>query len=191
MKSLYIPHPPVGFPNSIWPTRSALLPISVKPLVINPAYSGLNNNFNVMVGYRTQWTGLDGQPQTFNASAHTSLVNNKVGAGILVTTDQIGNLKTTEANATFAYKLNLETSTFSFGMQAGVQSFISNYSSLSILDPGDLAFTGGEQGTRINMGVGAILKSEKYFIGFSVPRLLPTNFENGMSNMNCIINIFI
>ncbi|MBL7877720.1 MAG: type IX secretion system membrane protein PorP/SprF [Cyclobacteriaceae bacterium] len=151
----------------------------LNPLVINPAYAGLNNNFNIMVGYRTQWTGLEGQPKTFNASAHTSLVNNKVGAGILVTNDQIGNLKTTEANATFSYKLNLETSIFSFGMQAGVQSFRNDYSSLTILDPGDLAFTGGEQGTRINMGVGAILKSEKYFIGFSVPRLLPTTFENG------------
>ncbi len=151
----------------------------LNPLVINPAYSGLNNNFNAMVGYRTQWTGLDGHPQTFNASAHTSLVNNKVGAGIVVTSDHIGNLSTTEANATFAYKLNFKESTFSFGMQAGVQSFRSDYSSLNILDPGDYAFTGGERGTRINMGVGAILKSEKYLIGFSVPRLLPTTFKNG------------
>lgn len=179
MKSLYIPLLLLASLSAFGQQDPLYSQYLLNPLVINPAYSGLNNNFNVMVGYRTQWTGLDGQPQTFNASAHTSLVNNKVGAGILVTTDQIGNLKTTEANATFAYKLNLETSTFSFGMQAGVQSFVSNYSSLSILDPGDLAFTGGEQGTRINMGVGAILKSEKYFIGFSVPRLLPTNFENG------------
>jgi len=151
----------------------------LNPLVINPAYAGLNNNFNAMVGYRTQWMGLEGQPQTFNASAHTSLVNNKVGAGILVINDRIGNVSTTEANATFAYKLNFEESTFSFGMQAGVQSFRSDYSSLNILDPGDFAFTGGERGTRINMGVGAMLKSEKYLIGFSVPRLLPTTFKNG------------
>ncbi|MBK7650264.1 MAG: PorP/SprF family type IX secretion system membrane protein [Flammeovirgaceae bacterium] len=61
----------------------------------------------------------------------------------------------------------------------GVQSFVSNYSSLTILNTGDLAFTGGDKGARINMGVGAILKSEKYFIGFSVPRLLPTTFKNG------------
>jgi type IX secretion system PorP/SprF family membrane protein len=151
----------------------------LNPLVINPAYSGLNNNLNAMVGYRTQWTGLDGQPQTFNASVHTSLVNNKVGAGILVVNDKIGNTSTTEANATFAYKLNFEQSTFSFGMQAGVQSYNSDYSSLNILDKGDNAFTGGERGSRINMGVGVALKSEKYFIGLSVPRLLPSTFENG------------
>ena len=94
----------------------------LNPLVINPAYSGLNNNFNAMVGYRTQWAGLEGQPQTLNASVHTSLVNNKVGAGILVINDRIGNTNSTEAHATFAYKLNFEQSTFSFGMQAGIQN---------------------------------------------------------------------
>ncbi|MBL7871734.1 MAG: type IX secretion system membrane protein PorP/SprF [Cyclobacteriaceae bacterium] len=151
----------------------------LNPLVINPAYAGLNNNFNAMVGYRTQWTGLEGHPQTFNASAHTSLVDNKVGAGILVTNDKIGNMSSTEASATFAYKLNFSESAFSFGMQAGVQNFRTDYSGLNILDDGDNAFTGGERGTRINMGVGAVLKSEKYFIGFSVPRLLPTTFKNG------------
>jgi type IX secretion system PorP/SprF family membrane protein len=151
----------------------------LNPLVINPAYSGLNNNFNAMVGYRTQWTGLEGQPKTINASVHTSLVDNKVGAGILFTNDKIGNLSSTEAKATFAYKLNFEESTFSFGMQAGIQSFKTDYSGLNILDKGDNAFMGGERGTRINMGVGVVLKSEKYFIGFSVPRLLPTTFKNG------------
>jgi type IX secretion system PorP/SprF family membrane protein len=151
----------------------------LNPLVINPAYSGLNNNFNVMAGYRTQWTGLDGQPQTFNFSAHSSLVDNKVGAGVLVINDKIGNVSVTEANATFAYKLNLTNKTFSFGMEAGVQSFKSDYSALNIYDPSDFAFTGGERGTRMNLGFGAALKSEKYFIGLSIPRLLPSTFKNG------------
>jgi len=42
----------------------------LNPLVINPAYAGLNNNLNIMAGYRTQWTGFDGHPQTVNATAH-------------------------------------------------------------------------------------------------------------------------
>src|SRR5688500_8390835 len=52
----------------------------LNPLLINPAYAGLNNNFNGTAGYRVQWTGLEGHPQTMHASAHTSLVNNKIGA---------------------------------------------------------------------------------------------------------------
>lgn len=149
------------------------------PLIINPAYAGLNNNMNIMAGYRTQWTGLEGHPQTLNASAHTSFVNNRVGAGILLTSDQIGNITNSETNVSVAYKLNFEESTVSFGMQAGFQNYRTDYSGLTILDPNDNAFAGGERGSRVNIGAGAILKSEKLFIGLSVPRLLPSTFRNG------------
>jgi type IX secretion system PorP/SprF family membrane protein len=151
----------------------------LNPLLLNPAYAGLNNNFNGMVGYRTQWTGLEGQPNSFNASAHTSLVNNKVGAGILFSNDQIGNISNTETNISLAYKLNFKERVFSFGMQAGFQNYTTDYADLNIFDPTDNAFVGGERGSRMNIGAGAILKSEKFFIGLSVPRLLPSTFKNG------------
>jgi len=149
------------------------------PLLLNPAYAGLNNNFNAMLGYRTQWTGLEGQPTTLNVSAHSSLVDNKVGAGFLLVQDRIGNIANTEANLSASYKLQFKEQVFSFGMQMGVQNYRTDYSELNVLDPGDNAFIGGEKGTRLNIGAGAILKSEKYFIGLSVPRLLPSTFTNG------------
>jgi len=132
---------------------------------------------NIMAGYRTQWTGLEGHPQTLNVSGHTSIVDNKAGAGFLLVQDRIGNATTTEINASFAYKLKLREATFSFGMQAGVQNFKTDYSSFTILDTDDPAFTGAGA-TRFNVGAGAILKSERYLIGLSVPRLLPSTFKN-------------
>ncbi|MCW5909820.1 MAG: type IX secretion system membrane protein PorP/SprF [Cyclobacteriaceae bacterium] len=154
------------------------------PLVLNPANAGLNNRFNGSVGYRTQWMGLEGQPQTINASIHSSLVNNKGGAGLLVMSDRIGNLTTTEVNAAFAYKLQLENQTFSFGMQAGVQNFNSTNRQVNPYDKTDNLFLNGERGTRINLGTGIALKSENYFIGLSVPRLLPTKFQSGDQEFN-------
>lgn len=149
------------------------------PLLFNPAYSGLNNNFNAMVGYRTQWMGLEGQPQTMNATLHSSLVKNKVGLGLVVSNDRIGSLSATEINATFAYKLQLENKTFSFGMQTGVQNFNNSMNGINPFDTTDDLFLNGERGTRINLGAGMALKGEKYFIGLSVPRLLPTTFKSG------------
>lgn len=151
----------------------------LNPLVINPAYAGLNNNMNIMAGYRTQWTGLEGHPQTLNVSGHTSIAGNKAGAGFLLVQDRIGNVTTTEANASFAYKLLLHETTFSFGMQAGIQNFKTDYSSFTILDGDDPAFTGTAGATRFNIGAGALLKNERYMIGLSVPRLLPSTFRNG------------
>jgi type IX secretion system PorP/SprF family membrane protein len=151
----------------------------LNPLLVNPAYTGLNNNFNAMVGYRTQWMGMDGQPQTMNANVHSSFVNNKVGAGMMVYSDRIGNTVTTETNLMFAYKLEGPRHTFSFGMNGGILNFRSDYSGLNLRDPNDLAFSAGERGSRANLGAGVALKSERYFIGFSVPRMLPSRFETG------------
>lgn len=147
--------------------------------MINPAYAGLNNRFNGSVGYRTQWMGLEGQPQTINATLHTSLLQNKVGAGLVFSNDKIGSISTTEVNAAFAYKLQLEKSVFSFGMQAGVQNFNSSLNGINPFDQDDDLFLNGERGTRINLGAGLALKSEKFFVGLSVPRLLPATFKSG------------
>lgn len=149
------------------------------PQLINPAYVGINNNLNAMVGYRTQWTGFEGHPETFYASANASVLHNKAGVGLLLMNDQIGNISNTEANLSFAYKLNLNQATLSYGMQAGFQRYSTSYADLNIYDAGDNAFLGGESGSRINIGAGAVLTGEQYFIGFSVPRLLPTTFKNG------------
>lgn len=151
----------------------------LNPLLINPAYAGLNDNFNAMVGYRTQWTGLEGRPKTLNASVHSSLVNNKIGVGFVFIGDQTGNIRNSEMNISIAYKLQFEKSTFSFGMQAGVQSFQTDNSLISIYDGDDYAFTNGDRGSRLNIGAGGILKSEKFLIGFSIPRLLPSTFSDG------------
>lgn len=151
----------------------------LNPLLINPAYTGLSNNLNIMAGYRAQWTGLEGHPQTISATAHTSLVENKVGLGVLFSKDQIGSTTGTESSITFSYKLYLGQSIFSFGMQTGIQNYKTDFSELSVYDPSDYAFAGNENETRLNIGTGAIFKNERVFVGFSIPRLLPSTFENG------------
>ena len=149
------------------------------PMLINPAYAGLNNNLNASLSYRSQWGGFEGNPVTVNINSHMSLVDNKVGVGFLLVQDKIGNVKNTEFQAAFSYKLKLADKTFSFGMQAGAINFRNNYSELNLSNPSDPAFTQNENITKPNLGAGVILKSEKYFIGLSVPRLLSTSISDG------------
>lgn len=150
------------------------------PMVINPAYAGLNSNFNASVAYRNQWGGFEGNPKTFNFNSHVSLVDNKVGLGLLVVQDQIGGAKNTEVQGAFSYKLPLDdTKTFSFGMQAGFINFRNNYSDLNLDDPTDEAFIQNENVSKPNLGAGAILKSDKFFFGVSIPRLLNTTLSQG------------
>ena len=149
------------------------------PMVINPAYAGLNNNLNASVSYRSQWGGFEGNPVTMNVNSHMSLVDNKVGVGVLLVQDKIGNVKNTEFQAAFSYRIKLEDKTFSFGMQAGVINFRNNFNELNLSNPGDPAFTQNENLSKPNIGVGVILKSEKYFVGLSIPRMLSTTISNG------------
>jgi type IX secretion system PorP/SprF family membrane protein len=154
----------------------------LNPLVINPAYAGLNNNFNATGSYRIQWAGFEGQPNTFNLNGSTSLVDNKVGVGFSFSHDKIGNTKNTEVNASFAYKLDLgQDRILSFGMQAGLLNYRIDNSDLNIYDPGDEAFMNNERGTKLNLGAGIILKGQDFLVGLSVPRLLPTKFSAGDS----------
>ncbi|HEY9005641.1 MAG TPA: type IX secretion system membrane protein PorP/SprF [Ohtaekwangia sp.] len=144
------------------------------PLVINPAYTGLNNNFNASVSYRRQWSNFDGSPTTINVSAHSSVSHNKMGLGMLVVQDKTGANKNTEAYATYAYRLNLNGSYLSFGIQAGFINFKTNNDALNTYDPTDPAFSNNLNVTKPSVGAGLILNSEHFFAGLSIPRMLPS-----------------
>ena len=142
------------------------------PLLINPAYTGLNNNFNSSVTYRKQWAGFEGSPSTANVSAHTSLVNNKMGIGIMILQDKIGNSNNTEIQGTYAYKIGFDEKYLSFGLQAGVLNFRSDNSLLNPYDKADAVFMQNQDITKPSFGGGVILKSDRFFIGLSIPRML-------------------
>lgn len=154
----------------------------LNPLVINPAYAGLTNNLNINGSYRMQWTGIEGQPNTFNLNGNSSLLDNKAGVGFMFSHDKIGNTKNTEVNASFAYKLDLgHDRVLSFGMQAGVVNYQIDNDDLNVYDEDDEVFMNNERGTKLNIGAGLILKGQDFLLGLSVPRMLPTKFKAGDS----------
>ncbi len=150
----------------------------INPLVINPAYAGGNNMFNASLQYRTQWTGLAGNPTTVNFNSHMSVFQNRGGLGLMVIQDQLGDTKNTEFMTIYAYKIKFKTSDFSFGMQTGFIRYSSDPGMLTIRDPGDPSFTALSE-TKFNTGAGIMLRSDRYMIGLSAPRLLPATVSQG------------
>jgi type IX secretion system PorP/SprF family membrane protein len=149
------------------------------PLLINPAYTGLNDQFSASVSYRKQWAGFDGSPTTINLSAHSSLNKNQMGAGLIVLKDNIGVSTNTEVQASYAYKINLNHKIISFGLQGGVVNYHIKNNDLNIYDPNDPAFATMNV-MKPSIGAGMIFTSERYFFGISVPRLLqPTAASAG------------
>jgi type IX secretion system PorP/SprF family membrane protein len=157
----------------------------LNPIVINPAYAGINNNLTATVSYRNQWTGMEGHPQTMQASGGISLVQNRVGLGMIVSHDKTGITANTEFHAAFSYKLNLgEGNVLSFGLQGGVMRFQNDYTALTPYSIDDLAFTGIENSTSLNIGAGLLYKSDRLIAGVSVPRMLPSLIKNDNQNFD-------
>ena len=146
------------------------------PVVINPGFAGINNNLMANLSYRSQWSAFGGNPTTMAANGQISLLDNKIGAGALLVSDRIGENVSTSASGLFSYKIELKDKVFSFGMQAGLINYKTDPGKLNFTDVDDPSFTRVSE-TKFNLGVGAVLKSEKYLVGVSVPRMLANSFQ--------------
>jgi type IX secretion system PorP/SprF family membrane protein len=155
------------------------------PLSINPAYTGFTRDFNASITYRKQWAGFDGSPETINASVHSSVLDNKMGVGLMIVQDNIGINKNTEVQATYAYRLDLDEKILSFGLQAGVVSYANNYSDLNPQDPGAPEFASNQTYTKPSFGAGLMLTSDRFLLAMSVPRILKNSadFGNGETQL--------
>lgn len=149
------------------------------PLVINPAYTGINNVFNASLGHRSQWTSLEGAPATTALSAHSSFFENKVGGGFMLVRDQIGSTTNMQFNITGSYKIEFGENIFSFGLQTGIINLKENNDELLIRDANDPVFASNQSFTKFNFGAGVALKGPAYYLGLSIPRLVNSKEEFG------------
>lgn len=141
-------------------------------LVINPAYSGSLNVLSVTAVHRDQWVNIDGAPsfQVFNA--HTSLLSNRIGVGLIASRDQVGIHEDIGFFGTYAYKVRTAVGILSMGLQAGFNSRNSDFSTLNILDINDPGLQGIQSNFSPNVGTGLYFANPDIFIGVSVPYLI-------------------
>tara|TARA_R110002051_G_scaffold13808_7_gene45670 strand:- start:16503 stop:17381 length:879 start_codon:yes stop_codon:yes gene_type:complete len=138
--------------------------------IINPAYAGTNGTFDVLMGVRSQWSGVEGGPETQAFNLNTPLGNN-VGAGISIVNDKVFVLRETHLYADFSYKLRLsETLNLFAGLKAGGTFLNVNLSETGIMN--DPLFVGDVSRFNPNIGLGFYLKAEKYYITLSAPGVL-------------------
>ncbi|WP_298349018.1 type IX secretion system membrane protein PorP/SprF [uncultured Dokdonia sp.] len=140
--------------------------------VVNPAYAGLKEGLAINLLYRNQWSSLDGSPETFTLAAH-SPISEKVGLGVSLIRDELGPVKETNAYADFSYTIDV-SSTFklALGIKAGATFHEVGLVDLELQDPGDAFFSQNINQTYPNVGTGAFLYSDKFYVGLSVPNLL-------------------
>ncbi|UGU16984.1 type IX secretion system membrane protein PorP/SprF [Sinomicrobium kalidii] len=139
----------------------------------NPAYAGSVGTLEGVLLHRSQWTGIDGAPQTQSLSVHSPLNNEKVGLGFNAAHDKLGPSKEVFLDGNFSY--TIQTGYFSklaFGVKAGVSILDVDWSEGDFKDPNDPVFAQNVNKTHFIAGAGAFYYTDKWYVGFSVPSFL-------------------
>lgn len=142
--------------------------------VVNPAYAGFDGETVLMSTIRQQWTGIKDAPQTQAVSFGTS-VGNHLGLGVSMVYDKTFIEKQTQLGIDFSYKIQVGALTDLYlGIKAGGNFYNVNTSGLETYSPqSDPALVTINQ-FNPNVGVGALLKNDRFFVSLSVPRMLNT-----------------
>lgn len=146
-------------------------------LAINPAYAGHDNLLSMTALARIQSVGLEGAPTTQTFSAHAPIVKDKAGVGLQFFHENIGVTDQTGVYASYSYKIKMAKFSLAFGLQAGVNFYKTQYTQLSVLNPGDPVLANDENTVTPNFGSGALLTNDKLYVGISMPQMLSTGDE--------------
>jgi len=149
-------------------------------LAINPAYAGSQDALSVSFLERFQNIGLKGAPQTETFSAHSPLVNKRVGLGFLLVHDKVGVIDQTGVNFIYAYRLPMNNrSILSFGMQGGATWYVADYTQLSLVQNPDPVFNQNVRQVKPNFGAGIYYYNKLGYLGLSMPSMLSNVFNTG------------
>jgi type IX secretion system PorP/SprF family membrane protein len=142
-------------------------------LVINPAYAGSKELWNINGIYSSQWTGLNGAPATQTISVDGA-VSEKIGLGVHLINDHIGAQSQQGIYGSYAYRIRLnEKFKLSLGLAAGASYFTLDGTQLTQETPNDPAIPQTmETKLRFDSKTGVFLYSDRFYAGLSVSDLL-------------------
>lgn len=142
--------------------------------MVNAAYAGADGKTTFTGIFRSQWQGVENAPesQAFSFGTHAG---KRVGLGLSVENDITFVEKQIGVNVDFSYMLPMnEDLTLYLGLKAGGNFYDVNTSGLETwnydLDPSLVNLSRFNP----NVGVGAYLRHNKYFLSLSAPRILET-----------------
>jgi type IX secretion system PorP/SprF family membrane protein len=173
------------------------------PALINPAMVGWEDLTAVSASYRHQWTGIDGNPITFNVNfRHFDEKRNMAFGGGLMH-DQTGPTSFTGLNLQYAYHLKFGSEKkgedkrhrLSLGLSLSANQYRLNGSELKYNDVDDPLIVGNNQNTILpDAGFGIFYYNDVYYVGFSVPQMISMNVkfesDNALSNIQRVAHFY-
>src|SRR5690606_15579400 len=140
-------------------------------LVINPAYSAIDETLNITALARQQWVGFKGAPNTQTLTVHSPIKQSNTSAGLILMRDQIGEvINENGAFATLAHRVQVQEGTYLvLGVNGGISKYVGEYSLTGSTSAGSDPVFADQNSLRGNFGVGLMLFSDKFYAGISSP----------------------
>lgn len=143
-------------------------------MLTNPAASGNAGLHTVSSGFRSQWTGIEGAPQTQYLSYDGAYARKKIGLGIQVINDQAALIGQKEVSASIAYRYRTgNKSWLSAGGNIGLRQFTFDGTKAKGFIKEDAAIPTTYASTTLpDMKIGIYYSSPNQYYGLAVNNLL-------------------
>lgn len=141
--------------------------------VFNPAVAGTHNYYQVRLNSRFQWAGMTDPPQTNSLSIYGPHASKDMGFGGYIYTDVTGHTSRNGLYGSYAYNLLLnDIMRLSMGLSAGLIQNRIDGTTISLLDPSDLALLNAVSSDfSPDATVGLYLYAPTFHVGFSAHQL--------------------
>ncbi|MEO1258393.1 MAG: type IX secretion system membrane protein PorP/SprF [Bacteroidota bacterium] len=145
-------------------------------LNFNPAYAGSKEVLDAGAIYRNQWwSGVDGAPRDLNLWGHMPFANRRNGLGLNIISDNIGMDNILKFGVNYAYRIPFgKRRVLALGLGAQVETARTDWDETNdqVAGSDPLIGTGDSRNTVFNVGPGIYYKSQSFYLGFSIPKLM-------------------
>ena len=159
-------------------------------LSVNPAYAGSRGQLSFAGLYRSQWAGLAGAPETFTLNLHSPVRNSRLGYGLSVVNDNIGDgvVQETYIDAVLSYTIDVSVDAkLSFGLKMGGNFLSLDFNGLRNLDQEVVNQDNIDNQFSPNFGLGFYYHTDRFYAGLSAPNVLETEyFDNGSTDTESV-----
>ncbi|TDB65251.1 PorP/SprF family type IX secretion system membrane protein [Arundinibacter roseus] len=145
------------------------------PMAINPAFTGIREDFNMLVTLRRRWFSIPNSPITQTFAMDGSVADGKIGLGLQALNDRMSAFFTTGVYGSAAYHWDATVAwKVSVGLQGGINV-------LPVYDFGSNTFQNRALGS---LGAGLWVHSDQVYLGISKPELFTQRYGSTQSQFD-------
>ncbi len=153
----------------------------LNPAWVNPAYTGFNQHHNLFLNYRNNWANFEGAARNYSANYHGA-VTDRIGLGILVGVESIGELEDFRAALAYSYRFGDKKWKMALGLNTEYESYSLNGGVLTNpnIDPTDVVLAEALDGIQFfNVGAGFYGEyDDRLLVGLSLPKMINARIDD-------------